>query len=273
MKVAATIVLVMLGLLAIGLLFVMASWVEAAFVNTFVPRTVETSADLPWVRPGEKARYFSKRRADWNTGVTSFAEWGSNFWRSEDPITTAYDAFAFLENRRAMDDWPRSHDGDSGTFTHPSVYDELTPDIRTKTDPYGQTIVTYLIRVAPYRFHLVSIEPTVIVMQPKPELLDWWGEYVRSEYSETSRWVRWIREMQSPQLVAHTIWLENPIEFGTRLPAENPGSTAGWLWFSPDLRRPPGALPLSRTAPAELPLDRGRLVFTPVGEGWAVTRE
>lgn len=273
MKIVLGILAAFVGIVVLILFGIFSPWILAGFRNTFIPKPVATTADLPWVAPGKQARYFRKQVAGYNTGVQHHRWWGSSFRRSEDPAQTAYRAFAFLENRRAMTDWPRSLSGDSGTFTHPSVYDEVLPTDQRETNFYGTEIFTYIIRVAPYRFHLVSLKPTVVVLQPKPELLDWWQDYLDSDFARESRWITWVGSQPEQQVLSPLIWLQNPVEFGTMLAAEHPEKVDGWMWFSPDLAQTLTPLPLSRTSTAEIQLERGRLAFEPSGEGWRVVRE
>jgi hypothetical protein len=263
MKVVMIIGLVLGALLALGIFLVALPWIEVAVLNSFFAKEIATNADLPWAAPGCKARYYSLKSWDWNNGITGVAAWGSNSRNKENPIDTAYKAFAFLEKHRAMNAWPAT-----GTFESYSVYDQLQPGDLRHQDDYGNTIVTYTQRVAPYRFFIVSIEPTVIVMQSAPELPAWREEYAQQGYSRDSRWIRWYLSLPEQQRLPDLVWLQNPLEFGTELPR---GS--GWKWFSPDLEQLPTDLPLVENGSAVIPLRRGQLKFQPSESGWHVVRE
>jgi hypothetical protein len=250
-------------LFALGMLALASPWIETALSNRFFAKEIAGDADLPWAAPGRKARYYSLKSWDWNNGITGVAAWGSSSWHKENPIDTGFAAFAFLEKHRAMDAW-----AEAGTFETYNVYDQLGPEDRYQQDSYGNTVVTYTQRVAPYRFFVVSIEPTVVVMQSAPHLPEWWHEHVRQEYSQTSRWSQWYRSLPEKQLVPYLAWLHNPLEFGTELPRGT-----GWKWFSPDLNQLPVDLPLTENGEAILPLKEGRLKFLPSASGWTVIRE
>jgi hypothetical protein len=230
-------------------------------------REIASSDDLPWAAPGRKARYYAVKTWDLNRGPSGERRWGLGRFDLQTPVDTAFQAFAFLEKRRAMKAWAPAHEGDAGTFQTYSVYDELLPEDRHEKNGYGETIVTYTKRVAPHRFFVVSIQPTVVVMRSSPELVDWWQEHVAGDYASDSRWARWLKSLPEDQRL-HTIWLENPIEVGTALPAGDE-----WAWFSPELDQPPVALVLTQGTALHLPIGQGALRFEPVPTGWRVLRE
>ncbi|MBP1151156.1 hypothetical protein JOD69_003004 [Methylocaldum sp. RMAD-M] len=263
MKIVTIILLVLGALLALGVFLAALPWIEVAVLNSFFAKEIATNSDLPWAAPGRKARYYSLKSWDWNNGITRVPAWGSNSWRKEYPLDTANKAFAFLEKHRAMNAWLAA-----GTFETYSVYDQRQPGDVHHQDDYGNTIVTYSQRVAPYRFFIVSIEPTVIVMQSAPELPAWQEEYVQQGYSRDSRWIRWYMSLPEQQRLPDLVWLQNPLEFGTELPR---GS--GWKWFSPDLEQLPTDLPLVESGSAVIPLKHGQLKFRPSESGWHVVRE
>jgi hypothetical protein len=263
MKIVTIILLVLGALLALGVFLAALPWIEVAVLNSFFAKEIATNSDLPWAAPGRKARYYSLKSWDWNNGITGVAAWGSNSRNKENPLDTANKAFAFLEKHRAMNAWPAT-----GTFETYSVYDQRQPGDLHHQDDYGNTIVTYSQRVAPYRFFIVSIEPTVIVMQSAPELPAWQEEYVQQGYSRDSRWIRWYMSLPEQQRLPDLVWLQNPLEFGTELPR---GS--GWKWFSPDLEQLPTDLPLVESGSAVIPLKHGQLKFRPSESGWHVVRE
>jgi hypothetical protein len=263
MKIVTIILLVLGALLALGVFLAALPWIDVAVLNSFFAKEIATNSDLPWAAPGRKARYYSLKSWDWNNGITRVPAWGSNSWRKEYPLDTANKAFAFLEKHRAMNAWPAA-----GTFETYSVYEQLQPGDVHHQDDYGNTIVTYSQRVAPYRFFIVSIEPTVIVMQSAPELPAWQEEYVQQGYSRDSRWIRWYMSLPEQQRLPDLVWLQNPLEFGTELPR---GS--GWKWFSPDLEQLPTDLPVVESGSAVIPLKHGQLKFRPGESGWHVVRE
>lgn len=263
MKIVTILFCVVGVMLALGILWIALPRIEVAVLNSFFAKEIATDADLPWAAPGRKAHYYSLKSWDWNNGVTGVAAWGSSSWTKENPIETANKAFAFLEKHRAMNAWPAA-----GTFETYSVYDQLQPGDVHHQDDYGNTIVTYTQRVAPYRFFIVSIEPTVIVMHSASELPAWHEEYEQQSYSRDGRWIRWFMSLPERQRLPDLVWLRNPVEFGTELPR---GS--GWKWFSPDLEQLPIDLPLVENGSAVIPLGRGQLRFRPGESGWQVVRE
>lgn len=93
---------------------------------------------------------------------------------------------------------------------------------------------------APCRFFIVSLDPVIVVM------------------------LQSVPNGPNPPPVPQQ---ESPIEYGTHLP---PGIS--WEWFSPDLNRPPAALPLDGNVPASIHWPGGELVFHPDGKGWRVER-
>lgn len=100
--------------------------------------------------------------------------------------------------------------------------------------------------LAPYNFWIVSITPTVIVMEPSSAPIDS-GQF-------------------EPYIATYE--LLNRIQYGTSLP------TADNLeWFSPDLNQGPSPVTFSPSGVAVISLPGGKLVLTRVGNQCRVVRE
>jgi hypothetical protein len=99
-----------------------------------------------------------------------------------------------------------------------------------------------------YRFTVVMIQPTVVVMRFDLGALVKVGE---------------VREGQA----IGTPRLNQPVDFGTRVPA-----TGTLLWFSPDAGQPPAPVPLSTPDHGEIVVKGTRLVLERRGDEWVVDR-
>ena len=186
--------------------------------------------DMPWMGKGGRARWFSKKATCimCPTGYRIEELWGTSTWRGADPYGTVQMAVRFLMQDRGMrETWPEAiGEGAVGG---------AGPDI---IDP----------RAAPYRFTVVMLEPTVVVMR-----FDL-GALVKLGAPENGQ------EIGTP-------WMNQSVEYGTRVPA-----TGTLLWFSPDAKQ--GPTPVAMDGP-----DRGTIRVQGVelrlardGEDWVVTR-
>jgi hypothetical protein len=184
--------------------------------------------DMPWLGRGERARLFSRESACvmCPTGSSYERSWGSSGRSGQDPYDTVGRAFGFLHARGVLDDWPTA-------IGEGSVGD-------------GSQIITP--RAAPYRFTVVMIEPTVVVMR-----FDL-GALVK------------VGGADAEQTIG-TPWINQGVEFGTRLAA-----TGSLSWFSPDGGQPPIPVPLTTPERGEIVVAGLRLDLDRHGDEWTVAR-
>jgi hypothetical protein len=103
-------------------------------------------------------------------------------------------------------------------------------------------------RAAPYRFTIVMIEPTVVVMRFDLGALIKLGDFLEGQSIGTPR-------------------LNQVVDFGTRIPA-----AGTLLWFSPDAGREPVPLKLTSPERGEIVAKGRRVVLERRGEEWIVGR-
>jgi hypothetical protein len=184
--------------------------------------------DTPWLGSGERARLFTRESecVMCPTGFTFERSWGSSGRSGQDPYLTVGRALGFLHVRGVLDGWPEA-------IGEGSIGD-------------GDEIIKP--RAAPYRFTVVMIEPTVVVMQ-----FDL-GAMVKIGGAETDQTVG------SPRL-------NQGVEFGIRLPA-----TGSLSWFSPDANQLPTPVPLTTPEHGEIVVAGLRLDLDRHGDEWIVSR-
>ena len=158
-------------------------------------RWEETPIDGPWVAPGVQAREFHRTRSP----LSSPREEVVTFWtdakgRRVEVFEIINSAMRYLEELGYFRRWPKTNRG----------------------------INDYIQRLAPFTFHLVSTQPTIIVMVPHD-----FGK--ANDGRSNSEMVG-----RPPKQAADTKYMINYIEFGTTFPFHPEA-----LWFSPDLRVPP----------------------------------
>jgi len=211
----------------------------ALFVTTVLCLTVPACAwddttesrDMPWLGRGGRARWFYKRSECFMcpTGYTSENRWGSSAWSGHEPYGTVQAAFRFLMKAKGFrETWPEAHGEGSVGGADADVIDP---------------------RAAPYRFTVVMIEPTVVVMRFDLGALVKLGSPVNEQ-------------------VIGTPWLNQSVEYGTHIPA-----TGTLLWFSPELDQAP--TPVASSAPdrANIVVRDATLTLVRTGDEWVVSRE
>ncbi len=104
-------------------------------------------------------------------------------------------------------------------------------------------------RLAPFRFTLVSIKPTIVIMQPR-------------DYGKLDRSTAEI--VGEREHAFYLPGLSNPLYYGAQLPS----STEIW-WLSPDLNRPPQRLLLPEGS-SVVEIREGQLHMVRSPEGWRV---
>lgn len=184
------------------------------------------SLDLPWLGSGERARLYAKKTSCLmcTTGYEYHQSWGRSARTGSDPYGDVQRAFGFLQKRGVLDTWPEA-------IGEGSVGD-------------GKEIIEP--RAAPYRFTIVMLEPTVVVMRFDLGALVKVGDFDPDQSFGTPR-------------------LNQGVEFGTRIPA-----TGTLLWFSPQAEQLP--TPVTSTSPerGEIVVQGRRLVLERRGDEWIV---
>ncbi len=182
--------------------------------------------DMPWLGSGERARLFTETTSCLMcpTGSQFHRSWGRSAGSGSDPYDDVGTALRFLQKKGVLDGWPEA-------IGEGSVGD-------------GHEIIEP--RATPYRFTLVMLEPTVVVMR-----FDL-GALVKIGSDDSDQ------AIGSPRL-------NQGISYGTRVPA-----TGHLLWFSPAADQLP-------TPVTMLAADRGEIVAAGVrielqreGEVWIV---
>ena len=184
--------------------------------------------DMPWLGGGGRADMFADRSTCimCPTGYTDRRRWGASARSGEDPYGTVGAALRFLQHKGVLDAWPEAL-GEGTVIDDDGI---ITP------------------RAAPYRFTVVMVQPTVVIMRFDLGALVKVGD---------------VREGQA----IGTPHLNQAVEFGTQVPA-----TGTLLWFSPDAGRPPAPIPLSTPNHGEIVVKGTRLVLERRGGDWVVER-
>jgi hypothetical protein len=128
-------------------------------------------------------------------------------------------------------------------------YFDRWPKTRGSYDDYQQ-------RLAPFTFHIVAINPAIVVMVPHD-----FGN------ANDGRSISGIRGQQSEQAFGSK-YMINLIEYGTSLPYD-----AKILWFSPDLQVPPTQFIQVSDSEQKIVQKGITLVLTKDGNLWKTSRE
>jgi hypothetical protein len=194
----------------------------------------ENAIDGPWVAPGVHAREFERSyfAGLMHTSDAIDIAWTTSSGRRRDSMRILESVDRKLKQLGYFDRWPEtgsSSGTSSGTIIH---------------------------RLAPFTFHIIALDPTVVIMVPHD-----FGN------PKGNRSTVDIVGRQSKQQW-HSRYMLNYIEYGTTLPYH-----PHILWFSPDLAAP--AAPLSRRSDSEQELvhKRIRLLLKREGDVWTTRRE
>jgi len=189
----------------------------------------ETVIDGPWVAPGVHAREFSR---SYYAGLMATSDATDTVW------TTA------KGGRRNMS---RILDAVERHLKQLGYFDRL-PESQSGYDGYIQ-------RLAPFKFHVVAINPTVVLMVPH--------DFGNPKGNRSTRDIVGSQPKQS----RGSKYMINYIEYGTKLPYH-----PDILWFSPDLGTSP--MPLTRRTSSEQEIihKRIRLVTKGEGDAWITHR-
>ena len=182
--------------------------------------------DMPWLGSGERARLYAKKTTCLmcTTSYEYHQSWGRSGRTGSDPYGDVQRAFGFLQKRGVLDTWPEA-------IGAGSVGD-------------GKEIIEP--RAAPYRFTIVMLEPTVVVMRFDLGALVKVGDLDAAQSFGTPR-------------------LDQGVEFGTRIPA-----TGTLLWFSPQADRLPTPVTLISHERGEIVVQGRRLTLDRRDDSWVV---
>jgi hypothetical protein len=188
-----------------------------------------TDGDLPWLGSGGRAHFYRQESSSpfSGTGYKTEQRWGRSSWSGEDPYITVNKAMGFLDAVGALAHAPPA--GGAG-----SAYVGGNEVIQT--------------RALPYRFTVVMIEPTVVVMNFDLVALTRGDEPAQGQIVGSARVNGWIR-------------------YGTRVPA-----TGTLLWFSPEAKQAPTPVAGQATGQGEISVKGVKLKLERRGEEWVVTR-
>jgi hypothetical protein len=184
--------------------------------------------DMPWLGRGERARLFTKKSTCimCPTGYSFHQSWGTSGRSGDEPYSTVSSAMRFLKEGGVLDKWPEA------------IGEGSVGDGREIIDP----------RAVPYRFIVVMLEPTVIVMRFDLGAMIKVGE-------------------SDPDQAIGTPWLNQSVDYGTRFPA-----TGSLMWFSPDAKQTPTAVTMVTPERGEIVVKGKRLVLERRGDEWLVAQ-
>ena len=186
------------------------------------------SLDMPWMGSGERARLFTQRSTCLMcpTGYRFDRSWGASGRSGRDPYDDVGAALVFLKKKGVLDAWPEA------------IAEGTVGDGNETIEP----------RAAPYRFTVVMIEPTVVVMR-----FDL-GALVK------------IGAIPDDDQKVGTPRLNQGVEFGTHLPA-----AGALLWFAPAADRPPAPVTLTDPEHGEIVVQGVRLALERRDDQWTVS--
>jgi len=187
-------------------------------------------ADLPWLGSGGRAHLYHQRSSCFGctTGYRDEERWGRGAWSGEDPYVTVSNAMGFLARTDMLAKAPRSKGaGDIGGAGGEGGI--ISP------------------RALPYRFTVVMIEPTIVVMNFDLGALIHEGEPTQGQ-------------------IVGSAYIDGNVSYGTRVPA-----TGTLLWFSPDAKQAPTPLANQSSGHGEIAVGKTRLVLDRVGDSWVAT--
>lgn len=186
----------------------------------------DTGIKGPWAAPGIQAQKFEREYWTFMAGaVSTDAVWRTPKGRHDArDIVSSVDKY--LMHLGYFDRWPQSQAGING----------------------------YIQRVAPFTFHVVALDPTIVIMVPHD-----FGSLTNRSINEI---------MGSAPSDSGSDHMLNPITFGTKPPYH-----ADVLWFSPDISQPPTRLTRRSDSEQELVAKRARIIVTRDGNQWITRRE
>ena len=182
--------------------------------------------DMPWLGGGGRARLFTKKSFCMMcpTGYSFHRSWGATGGSGSDPYSEVGAALRFLKTKGILDGWPEA------------IGEGSVSDGKETIDP----------RAAPYRFTIVMLQPTVVVMRFDLGALVKVGDY-------------------DPDQSVATPWLNAGVEFGTHVPA-----TGTLQWFSPDADQMPTPVAMADADHGEIVVQGKTLGLERHGDAWLV---
>jgi hypothetical protein len=192
-------------------------------------RWEENSIDGPWVAPGVHTRELTRTYLPfYSPDAEHITFWTTANGGREEAYKNFDSSMRYLEELGYFDRWPKTGDG---------------------YDNYDQ-------RLAPFTFHIIAIDPTIMVMVP--------------HNFGNSRAGRSISEIvgQQPAQGMEMKYMINFIEYGTSFPYD-----PNVLWFSPDLRVPPSPVKKTSDSEQEIVNEKIKIAVTKEGDVWKSKRE
>jgi len=255
-------------------LMVLAAWTEISNILPQKPYS-KKAYDLPWSKADRKVHFFEYKTYDFNNGkATMDLRWGTSVWNTKQPIRDADFALEWLFKHGQFDRWPKAEGLHSSGARYGLAIDimhipenersEYEQDHDKKNADGSYTF--YYRKVfkpvqAPYRFLLVSLSPTVVLL-----VSDTQTQY-RSEKNLTEPAPAWNNDQ-----IIWQQWVANPFEYGTAFPANIPLSNV--FWFSPDLQQLPTAVSVVNPNEAHILLGKNEMLnIKKSGETWKVSRQ
>ncbi|MBA4146612.1 MAG: hypothetical protein H0X66_00745 [Verrucomicrobia bacterium] len=190
----------------------------------------ENPIDGPWVAPSVQTREFERAyfAGMMDSVVTTETDWTFAYGTRRAASDIAASIQRYLKELGYFDRWPESQSSSDG----------------------------YRERLAPFTFHIVSIDPTAVMMVPH----DFGDPKGNRSIVDIVGW--------PPKQSFSSRYMLNHIEYGPTLPYH-----PEVLWFSPDLRVPPTRLTSHTESEQRLSHKRINLIVRKKGESWITTRE
>ncbi len=191
----------------------------------------EQPLDGPWIAPGVQAREYSRSyfAGLMHTSDAIDTVWTTSSGARRNMMEILDSVDNHLKKLGYFDRWPESNAGYNG----------------------------YRQRLAPFTFHVVAIDPTIVLMVPH----DFGDPKARRSIND-------IVGRQSGRQARGSSYMINYIEYGPKLPY-HPET----LWFSPSLGTAPTLLAKRGDSEQELVHKRIRIVATREGDKWVTRRE
>lgn len=189
----------------------------------------EERIDGPWVSSGTQTKQFSKSyfAGYMHTSDATDTVWTTSSGSRRNIQSIAESVDSQLKRLGYFDRWPESNAGYNG----------------------------YQQRLAPFTFHIVALDPTIVLMVPH----DFGDPKARRSINDI---------VGRPPQALGSRYMINYIEYGPKLPYHRET-----LWFSPSLGTAPTPLAKRGDSEQELVHKRIRIVATREGDRWVTRRE
>lgn len=189
----------------------------------------EEPLDGPWVAPGVQAKEFSRTyfAGLMHTSDATDTVWTTSSGSRRNMMSILDSVDSYLKKLGYFDRWPET----------------------------GSSVGSYRQRLAPFTFHIVAIDPTVVLMVPH----DFGDPKARRSINDI---------VGRPAQGLGSRYMINYLEYGPKFPFHPEP-----LWFSPSLGTAPTSLVRRGEAELEIVHRRIRLVATRDGDKWLTRRE